>query len=194
MLFERIQASGMGLSIGSISDGIVNNITFRDIYMDHTFKGIYMKFKGEDGGEGATISNILYENIYMDSPEQWAIWIGPAQQSVSRRICHAEPCSLCWPDLEQYGAKCNIYANYKYSNILLKNVTIVNPTNRNGMGVLLANTTTPMENIVFDGVRVIGAEGNLGNYHTCSGVVNGIAIGDTYPVPDCFKDETLSFS
>ena len=192
MVFERIQASGMGLAIGSISDGLVNNITFRDIYMNHTFKGVYMKFKGSDGGEGATISNILYENIYMDSPEQWAIWIGPAQQSVSRRICHAAPCSLCWPDLEKYGAQCNIFPNYKYSNILLKSVTIMNPSNRNGVGVILANDTTPMENIVFDGVRVIGAEGDIGNYHTCSGVMSGIAIGDTYPVPECFKDETIS--
>jgi len=195
MLFERIQASGMGLAIGSISDGLVNNITFRDIYMNHTFKGIYMKFKGSeeggDEGEGATISNVLYENIYMDQPEQWAIWIGPAQQAVSRRLCNAAPCSLCWPDLEKFGAKCNIYPKYKYSDILLKNITIFNPTNRNGMGVILANETTPMENIVFDGVRVIGGDETSNYYHTCSGVTSGIAIGDTYPVPDCFEDETI---
>ena len=128
----------------------------------------------------------------MESPEQWAIWIGPAQQSVSRRLCHAAPCSLCWPDLEKYGAECNMYPKYKYENILLRNVTIMNPSNRNGVGVLLANGTTPMENIVFDGVRVIGSDVDKKTYHTCSGVKSGFAIGDTYPVPDCFEDHTNS--
>ena len=39
MLFERINASGVGMSIGSIRCSLVNNITFRDIYMYHSFKG-----------------------------------------------------------------------------------------------------------------------------------------------------------
>ena len=40
MLFERINASGVGMTIGSIGCDVVNNITFRDIYMHHTFKGM----------------------------------------------------------------------------------------------------------------------------------------------------------
>ena len=43
----------------------VNNITFRDAYMHHTYKGIYMKFTGN----GGTMKNIVYENIVMDEPE-----------------------------------------------------------------------------------------------------------------------------
>jgi hypothetical protein len=43
--------------------------------MHHTEKGIYLKFRGD----GGTIKDITYENIEMDSPEQYAIWIGPAQ-------------------------------------------------------------------------------------------------------------------
>ena len=39
MLFERINASGVGMSIGSIRCSLVNNITFRDIYMYRSFKG-----------------------------------------------------------------------------------------------------------------------------------------------------------
>ena len=38
MLFERINASGIGLTIGSIGNSVVNNITFRDSYMYHTWK------------------------------------------------------------------------------------------------------------------------------------------------------------
>ena len=73
MLFERITASGIGLTIGSIGNSIVNNITFRDCYMHHTWKGIYLKFRDGDVSTGGRISNVLYENIYMDSPEQFAM-------------------------------------------------------------------------------------------------------------------------
>ncbi|KAL3894170.1 MAG: hypothetical protein SGPRY_013879, partial [Prymnesium sp.] len=42
MIFERLQASGMGLTIGSLGNGVVRNITFRNSTMHHTFKGIYV--------------------------------------------------------------------------------------------------------------------------------------------------------
>ena len=55
-----------------------------------------MKFRSCDPdpeeSEYGTISNILYENIYMDQPSQWAIWIGPAQQFIIDSTC-----SLLWP-------------------------------------------------------------------------------------------------
>ena len=35
---------------------------YRDSYMHHTFKGIYTKFRGDNG----RISNVLYENIYIE--------------------------------------------------------------------------------------------------------------------------------
>ena len=44
MLFERINASGVGMSIGSIRCSLVNNITFRDIYMHHSFKGRFPSY------------------------------------------------------------------------------------------------------------------------------------------------------
>jgi hypothetical protein len=52
--------------------------------MPNTYKGIYLKFRKN----GGNISNILYENIYMESPEQWPIWIGPAQQGKSLLVSH----------------------------------------------------------------------------------------------------------
>jgi polygalacturonase len=102
MLFERINASGVGLTIGSIGGSTVRNITFRDCHMHHTFKGIYLKFREDTNG---LIADVLYENIFMDTPEQWPIWIGPAQQADSSDLCAAHPCSLCWPTLP--GAQCN---------------------------------------------------------------------------------------
>ena len=122
----------------SIGGTHVKNITFRDIYMPHTYKGIYMKFR-EDGGDGL-VEDITYENIWIESPEQWPIWIGPAQQSDSNNPCAAHPCSLCWPDVP--FAKCDPDAS-KYLNILLKNVTINNADY--SPGVILANSTNPGE-------------------------------------------------
>jgi len=191
MLFERITASGIGLTIGSIGNSIVNNITFRDSFMHHTWKGIYMKFRGGDEEKGGRISNVLYENIYMESPEQFAIWIGPAQQSDSSILCAAHPCSICWPQLQDLGAQCNMDQNFIYENITLRNITIVDPKFSYGQGVILGNPKTPMKNIVFDGVRVLDAANpSLERYHTCEGVGSGVAMGDTYPVPECFQDMT----
>jgi hypothetical protein len=38
MVFERINASGVGLTIGSIGGSVVKNITFRDAYMKNSVK------------------------------------------------------------------------------------------------------------------------------------------------------------
>jgi len=191
MLFERITASGVGLTIGSIGNSIVNNITFRDCYMHNTWKGIYTKFRGGNEEKGGRISNVLYENIYMEGTEQFAIWIGPAQQSDSNILCAAHPCSLCWPQLEDLGAVCNMNENFVYENITLRNITIKDPKFSYGQGVIIGNPATPMKNIIFDGVRVIEAENEeVERYHSCEGVESGYAFGDTYPVPPCFQDLT----
>mmetsp|Transcript_9931 Transcript_9931/g.14963 ORF Transcript_9931/g.14963 Transcript_9931/m.14963 type:complete len:427 (+) Transcript_9931:42-1322(+) len=184
MLFERITASGVGLTIGSIGSSTVRNITFRDCYMPNSYKGIYMKFRDGDGG---LIEDVTFENILIENPSQWPIWIGPAQQSDSRRLCAAHPCSLCWPTLP--SAECNAPTS-QYRNILLKNITISNP--KMSPGVILGNTSTPMEDVVFDSVQVInpGMEPWGEDYYACDGVASGVAKGSTWPVPPCFKDET----
>jgi len=181
MVFERITASGIGLTIGSIGSSLVKNITFRDISMHDSYKGIYMKFRG-DGGR---IEDVTYENIYIENPSQWPIWIGPAQQSDSNRLCAAHPCSICWPTVP--FATCNAGAS-SYKNILLKNITIVNP--KMNPGVIFGNETTAMEDIVFEDVKVVNPHKGKEDYYKCEGVKNGIARGSTYPVPSCFEDQT----
>ena len=79
MLFERITASGLGLTIGSIGGSTVRNITFKDSLLYKSYKGIHMKFR--EGG-GGLIRDITFENITIVQPEQWGVWIGPAQQSI----------------------------------------------------------------------------------------------------------------
>ena len=140
-----------------------------------------MKFRG-----AGNIEDVLYENIVMDAPEQYAIWIGPAQQSDSNRLCAAHPCSICWPKVP--FAKCNAPVNATYRNITLRNITINNP--RSAPGVILANEQSPMENVVFENVVVNNPKSKKVDYHTCEGVKSGVATGTTSPVPKCFLDRT----
>ena len=89
-----------------------------------------MKFRecdpDPDESEYGTISNILYENIYMDQPSQWSLWIGPAQQFIINSTC-----SLLWPqwDNQCVGEHCVecIGQPSLYENITLRNITIVDP-------------------------------------------------------------------
>ncbi len=183
VVIENINASGVGLTIGSIASN-VNNITFRNAYMHHTYKGIYMKFRG-----GGTISNVLYENIVMDEPEQYPIWIGPAQQSDSRNPCAAHPCSLCWPQIP--GSECNAPDQGQYVNVTLRNITVNSP--KGNPGVILANSSVAMRNVVFENVVVNNPstkKTKWGTNYFCEGVATGVATGTTSPVPPCFKDET----
>lgn len=186
MLFERITASGVGLTIGSIGSSTVKNITFKDCAMHNTFKGIYLKFRD---GEGGLIEDVLFQNISIGNPSQWPIWIGPAQQSDSRGLCAPHPCSLCWPLLE--NSECNAPLS-QYRNIVLRDITIDNPSL--SPGVIIGNSSMQMEGIVFDNVVVNNPpiDGYWGeDYYMCEGVKSGVATGKTWPVPPCFEDQTV---
>ena len=185
MLFEHIEASGLGLTIGSEGgQDVVKNITFRNVYMDRTFKGIYLKFN-ERATENTSISDITYENIYMKEPEQWGIWIGPAQQSDSRQFWKGHPCSLLWPTVP--FAECRA-AKGLYRNILLRNITIDNP--KQHPGVIFADEANPMQNITFESVNVVNWRHlESPKYRLCSGVASGVARKSS-PMPSCFQSES----
>ena len=193
VLIENVRASGVGLSIGSIGDHIVENITFRNVLMHHTSKGVYVKFNSK-AARGGAIRNVTYENIYIDEPSSWPIWIGPQQAGIkeegtSYNPCDGDPCSLCWPALK--SASCPGVAAL-IDGLTLRNITINKP--KTSPGVILGNASLPIRNLVFDGVRFIDppADGAFGSdYFHCEGVQNGVARGGTWPVPPCFKHETL---
>ena len=179
MLFERISCSGLGLVIGSIGSNQVRNITFRDSVLPRTFKGIYMKTRWNDSapvGDIASISDILYQNITMYRPQQYPIWIGPAQQT-------GQPCDLLWPQAEK--AQCLMSGYQTWKNILLKDIYIINPDN--SPGVLMGNASNPMQNVVFDNVIVIkSGDKPFGTDYYCDSI-NGYAKGLTHPIPSCFQ-------
>lgn len=181
MFFERITCSGLGLVVGSIGLSKVENITFKDAYLHRTVKGIYMKTRWSDEdvvGEEASISNVLYQNITMDRPQQFAIWIGPAQQT-------GQPCSLLWPITDK--ATCSMSGAQTWKNIVLRDILIRDP--EQSPGVLFGNATNPIHQLVFDNVVVTNAKGKDpwgDDFYFCEGV-EGVATRGTYPVPPCFK-------
>lgn len=194
VLIERVEASGIGLVIGSIASN-VRNITFRNSHMHRPVNGIYMKFRG-----AGSISDVLYENILVDEPERWGIWIGPAQQAEGGKKANGTShiinpctagggCSLCWPMVP--FTKCHGTAQGFYSNITLRNITVNNP--KYSPGVLMADPGSPMVDVVFDSVKVNNpGKNSWGRNYKCENVQSGVAIGDTSPVPPCFQDHTAS--
>lgn len=96
------------------------------------------------------MSDVLYERIIMDAPEQYAIWIGPAQQADARNPCYANPCSLCWPLLP--GAPCTGALTGQYERITLRDVHIYSP--QQSPGVVLGSPLLPMLGVTFDSVIV----------------------------------------
>lgn len=184
MLFERINASGLGLVIGSIGNSKVKNITFKDSVMYNTFKGIYLKTRYYDAapiGDAASISDILYQNITIYNPEQWAIWIGPAQQT-------GQQCPLYWPAVPH--STCNMSGYQTWSNITLRDIKVYN--SRNSPGVLIGNSTNPITGLTFENVvfENPGSKPWGDDFYECDNIV-GTATGTTWPVPKCFKDETI---
>ena len=186
MLFERINASGVGLSIGSVGPSAdhscVRNITFRNCTMYNTFKGIYLKSRPGEEGHTGEITNITYENIQIYNASQWAIWFGPQQAAFKGA------CSLLWPFLPE--ASCPIPSGITWNNIVLRNITVNHP--QISPGVIIGNLSNPMHNVLFDNVIVndpsLHPWGT--DYYACSGV-EGIAQGNTEPTPPCFKHKSL---
>lgn len=176
MLFENSTVSGVGLTIGSIgasnAETCVRNITFRNIDMPNTFKGIYVKSRPSIGT--AIIKDIQFTNITISNPSQWPIWIGP-QQAVYNGAC-----SLTWP----YFGECPVPSTVTFENIHLNDVkikledTMLSKIFSKSPGVILSNYTNPIKNITFKNVVV---EGNYKDY-LCENTSVKIE-GNTNPSP-----------
>mmetsp|Transcript_9630 Transcript_9630/g.21401 ORF Transcript_9630/g.21401 Transcript_9630/m.21401 type:complete len:467 (-) Transcript_9630:61-1461(-) len=185
VLIENVNASGLGLTIGAVLPTLfhncIRNVTFRKAYMFHTFKGIYMKSQNSPEPQASgEISNILYEDIYMERPTQVAIWIGPAQEADSYKAC-----SLLWPVVPFVSCSPPSVA-VLWENITLRRVQVHNPIQ--SPGVIYGNPKRPMKNITFENVVVVnpGHEPWGGSFYYCEGV-NGLALNGTTPLPPCFQ-------
>jgi len=189
VLIENVEASGLGLTVGAVHPSLghncVRNVTFRNARMHHTFKGIYLKTGSSfDPAASGEITNILYENITMDVPEQVPIWIGPAQEADSKGAC-----SLLWPEVP--FEKCPPPpTTMAVTNITLRNIRVT--AAKQSPGVVLGNSQTPMKGLVFDNVVFDPADPSKkpwgADFYHCEGV-QGVATGGTSPTPPCFEKQ-----
>ena len=73
---------GVGMSIGSVSPdeghSCIKNVAFRNVNFSYPFKAIYVKSNPGNTGD-AIIQNITFENMHIDTPIWWGIYIGPQQ-------------------------------------------------------------------------------------------------------------------
>lgn len=193
VLIENVKASGVGLSIGSLGSQSVKNITFRNVVMHHSSKGVYVKFN-ENGG-GGLIEDVTYENIVIEKPESWAIWIGPQQAGIKRdnttyNPCDGDPCSLCWPTTK--SATCP-GVNGTIKNLVLRNITVNKPSLSPGV-IIGGSDPTKKFSVIFDGVKFIDPpdNGQWGKDYFYSVNVDGVAKGGTWPVPPGFVNQTTA--
>ena len=161
LLLENLTLTGFGASIGSVSPhadvGCVRNVTFRHISMPGTGKGIYIKSNPQCGrapdrhgvmtDETAIIEGITYENVSMDRPFWWAVWIGPQQQHEPHSALGGK-CALEWP---AGHSACPTQGCVTFANITLRDVRIDRPAL--SPGVVLGNASNPMRNVTFEDVR-----------------------------------------
>lgn len=162
MLLENLVLTGFGASIGSVPPhadvNCVRNITFRNVSMPGTGKGIYVKSNPMCGlgvdrhnrtvQRTALLEDIRFEDVRIDRPFWWPVWIGPQQQHEPGSAL-GHKCALVYP---LFGTQCPTQGCATFRNIHLRNVTVNDPLL--SPGVVLGNASRPMQGIVFDGVRV----------------------------------------
>lgn len=191
VVVEDTVLTGFGASIGSVGPSTkracVNNVTFRNIAMPNTGKGIYIKSNKApcDEGQYSQISNILYENINIYRPRWWAIWIGPQQQHEPHTELGGD-CAIAYPIVKH----CPTQGCTDFSNITLRNVLIEDPLL--SPGVLLGNESNPM-NVTFENVVARMSDGGELPTFPFDGYkvdhVNGKCLGVCDPFPETFTAE-----
>ncbi len=112
----------VGMSIGSVppNPGVncIRNVTFRNIKFQDPIKAIYIKPNPEEDGTGY-IGNIVYENIEINNPLWWAVFIGTQQQHQPHGT--GTGCSFFYP---LPGTQCITDPLVTIEYITLRNVNI----------------------------------------------------------------------
>ena len=145
MLIEDMVMTGVGASLGSVtphvSHNCVRNITFKNVTMPGTTKGIYIKSNPgclADGSKTAEITDVTYEDFRILKPEWWSVWIGPQQQHEPKSAL-GDKCALDYPITD----KCPTQGCVTFSDIVLRDVAIHDPV-LGSPGVILGNSSNPM--------------------------------------------------
>ena len=91
IIIENVELTGFGASVGSVGAkdspqrACIRNVSWRNVSMPNTGKGIYVKTnKGCTTKDGTpktgSITNVRYENVHISNAKWIPIWIGPQQQ------------------------------------------------------------------------------------------------------------------
>ena len=158
-----------------------------NINMPDTGKGIYIKSNpscdDSNPSKTAIIRDILYEDIVLQNPSWWAIWIGPQQQHEPGQGLQNK-CPLLYPLVKP----CPTQGCVTFQNITLRRVNITNPSL--SPGVILGNASNKMRDITFEDVTVTEREGGLSMAKLeASNIIGGKALGTTSPIPPGFTRE-----
>lgn len=149
ILVEDVTAIfGVGMTIGSVPPSshhaCVRDVTFRNIVSHYPIKSIYVKTNpGSGTGE---IQNILYENMVINFPIWWNIYIGPQQQ---KQPGGAGPGCMFYP----LGG-CETQPLIDMDNVVLRNIT-----SQGGLlppGIIRCNETNACTGFEFTDVQVDG--------------------------------------
>ena len=208
---------GCGLSMGSVPPDVGNNCIsgalVRRVTFNSPLKAVYIKPNpAKVAGATGEISNITYQDLTVNEPVWWPIWLGTQQQHQVRAaprgastrapaiaLAHSlrpspplppQPgyngtgCSFLYP-LD--NTTCPTDPEVSVFNITLQRVYVIDGPSP---GILLANASNPATGVVFEDVVHENSNGfPVGTGYLCTAVV-GVARGSTAPVPTCFADET----
>lgn len=169
---------GVGMTIGAVppvqSVNCVRNVTFKNVVFEHPFKAVYVKTNPSREGTGI-IDNILYENLTINNPVWWSIYIGPQQQ---KQPDGGGPGCLFYP-----LSPCPTDPDVSITNLGLKDVTINNPVLL--PGIIRCNKENPCKGFYFDNVNVKGW--NSWWSYTCENIEGWSR--HSKPKPKCFKEK-----
>ena len=131
-------------------------------------------------GSGGEITNITYENIEIDTPSWWGIYIGPQQQSEPNG--HGDGC-LLYP-----LGDCPTQPLIKMADITLRNITQTG--NYLPPGIIRCNETEPCTGFVFDNVKSTGWWSWFGLGYITQNVIG--TVTDSKPEPDFIVENAFS--
>jgi len=172
---------GVGMSIGSVSPDVyhscIKDFTARNIRFKYPFKAIYVKTNPEntDLSESGEIRNIWYENITMDTPIWFGIYIGPQQMK--------EP--------NGEGPGCMLYPLEKDCPtdplITISNITLKDIKSTGGVlpaGIIRCNETNPCTDFTFDNVDVRSGLWDSLGFGYITEYVEGTVKNGVFPDPN----------
>lgn len=142
-----------GMAIGSVpphrNHNCINGVIYRNITFHYPFKAIYVKtnpvHESNHGNESGEIANIVYENIKINYPIWWGVYIGPQQQ---HQPGGAGPGCMFYP----------INKNCETDPLVpIDNITLTNVTSHGSIlpaGIIRCNSTRPCTGFKFNNVQL----------------------------------------